>query len=162
MVLDWRWPGAPRCPGRGTCLADHILRHGGNSNNRLSLCAHQTAWPTASRVHTFQYPRATSPRVRSTQNVIAPDAALDRLMKGNDRYVQGVSRRHDFAHEREALVASAEFFWCWLPRPRKWQKRRPMPKRIIPEHPVVWWRHGGGVRAKFAHVIPHCLCCSLE
>jgi hypothetical protein len=29
------------------------------------------------------------------QNVIAPDAALDRLMKGNDRYVQGVSRRHD-------------------------------------------------------------------
>ena len=36
------------------------------------------------------------------QNVIAPDAALDRLMKGNDRYVQGVSRRHDFAHEREA------------------------------------------------------------
>jgi len=25
-----------------------------------------------------------------TQNVIAPDAALDRLMKGNDRYVQGV------------------------------------------------------------------------
>ena len=23
-------------------------------------------------------------------------------MKGNDRYLQGVSRRHDFAHEREA------------------------------------------------------------
>ena len=37
------------------------------------------------------------------QNVIAPDAALDRLMKGNGRYVQGVSRRHDFLHEREAL-----------------------------------------------------------
>jgi len=37
------------------------------------------------------------------QNVIAPDAALDRLMKGNSRYVAGVSIRHDFAHEREAL-----------------------------------------------------------
>jgi carbonic anhydrase len=37
------------------------------------------------------------------QNVISPDAALDRLMKGNERYVDGVSRRHDFKHEREAL-----------------------------------------------------------
>src|ERR1700732_4943337 len=37
------------------------------------------------------------------QNVIAPDAALDRLMKGNSRYVTGVSIRHDFTHEREAL-----------------------------------------------------------
>jgi carbonic anhydrase len=38
------------------------------------------------------------------QNAISPDAALDRLMKGNKRYVEGVSRRHDFTHEREALV----------------------------------------------------------
>jgi carbonic anhydrase len=44
------------------------------------------------------------------QNVIAPDAALDRLMKGNDRYVQGVSRRHDFAHEREALAGGQNSF----------------------------------------------------
>ena len=38
------------------------------------------------------------------QNVIPPAAALDRLMKGNARYVDGVSRRHDFTHEREALA----------------------------------------------------------
>src|ERR1700744_5627920 len=38
------------------------------------------------------------------QNDIPPDAALDRLMKGNARYVEGVSRRHDFKSEREALV----------------------------------------------------------
>ncbi|MDA9436480.1 carbonic anhydrase [Bradyrhizobium sp. CCBAU 51627] len=38
------------------------------------------------------------------QNVLSPDAALKRLMEGNARYVAGVSRRHDFAHEREALV----------------------------------------------------------
>jgi carbonic anhydrase len=37
------------------------------------------------------------------QNVLSPDAALERLMKGNARYVDGVSRRHDFKHEREAL-----------------------------------------------------------
>ena len=38
------------------------------------------------------------------QNVLSPDAALKRLMDGNLRYVEGVSRRHDFKHEREALV----------------------------------------------------------
>jgi hypothetical protein len=38
------------------------------------------------------------------QNELPPDAALDRLMKGNVRYVDGVSRRHDFKAEREALV----------------------------------------------------------
>ena len=38
------------------------------------------------------------------QNAISPDEALDRLMKGNARYVEGVSRRHDFKHEREALT----------------------------------------------------------
>jgi len=37
------------------------------------------------------------------QNVISPDPALDRLMNGNSRYVAGVSIRHDFRHEREAL-----------------------------------------------------------
>jgi carbonic anhydrase len=43
---------------------------------------------------------ATTPK---PENVLAPEAALERLMKGNARYVEGVSRRHDFKHEREAL-----------------------------------------------------------
>ena len=38
------------------------------------------------------------------QNVLSPDASLERLLKGNSRYVEGVSLRHDFKHEREALV----------------------------------------------------------
>src|SRR4030088_2500115 len=38
------------------------------------------------------------------QNEISPAAALERLMKGNARYVDGDSRRHDFKREREALV----------------------------------------------------------
>jgi carbonic anhydrase len=38
------------------------------------------------------------------QNVVSPDASLERLLKGNTRYVEGVSLRHDFRHEREALA----------------------------------------------------------
>jgi carbonic anhydrase len=38
------------------------------------------------------------------QNVLSPDAALDRLMRGNKRYMEGLAKRHDFAHEREALT----------------------------------------------------------
>jgi carbonic anhydrase len=38
------------------------------------------------------------------ENIVSPDGALDLLMKGNGRYVEGVSRRHDFKHEREALT----------------------------------------------------------
>src|ERR1700684_4534894 len=38
------------------------------------------------------------------QNILSPDASLERLLKGNARYVEGVSLRHDFKHEREALA----------------------------------------------------------
>jgi carbonic anhydrase len=44
------------------------------------------------------------------ENVLSPDGALDRLMAGNRRYVDGVSRRHDFKHEREALSAGQNPF----------------------------------------------------
>jgi len=37
------------------------------------------------------------------QNVLSPDASLERLMKGNVRYIEGAANRHDFKHEREAL-----------------------------------------------------------
>ena len=47
---------------------------------------------------------AASPKAPpKPQNVLSPDAALERLLDGNARYVEGVSRRHDFKHEREAL-----------------------------------------------------------
>ena len=38
------------------------------------------------------------------QNVLSPDQALDRLMQGNRRYVDGNMRRHDFITERPALA----------------------------------------------------------
>jgi carbonic anhydrase len=44
------------------------------------------------------------------QNVISPDEALDRLMKGNRRYVSGNMRRHNFIAERSALAAGQNPF----------------------------------------------------
>ena len=38
------------------------------------------------------------------ENVLTPNAALERLMKGNDRYVKGKMKRHDFIAERPALA----------------------------------------------------------
>jgi carbonic anhydrase len=38
------------------------------------------------------------------QNVLSPDAALERLMDGNKRYVEGLTKRYDLAREREALT----------------------------------------------------------
>ena len=37
-------------------------------------------------------------------NVLTPDNALNELMKGNARYVKGLTRRHDFRSERAALA----------------------------------------------------------
>src|ERR1700688_2583723 len=51
-------------------------------------------------------PRAWAAPVKTPpkpENVLTPDAALDRLMAGNRRYIEGLTRRHDFKHEREAL-----------------------------------------------------------
>ena len=44
------------------------------------------------------------------ENVLSPDAALKRLLKGNERYVEGVTRRHDFQREREVLVGGQNPF----------------------------------------------------
>ncbi|MBV8224002.1 MAG: carbonic anhydrase [Verrucomicrobia bacterium] len=38
------------------------------------------------------------------QNVLSPNAALHRLMEGNDRYVEGKMKPHDFISERRSLA----------------------------------------------------------
>ena len=48
--------------------------------------------------------KETKPPPKKQQNILSPDASLERLLKGNTRYVEGVSLRHDFKHEREALA----------------------------------------------------------
>lgn len=54
--------------------------------------------------------RAEEPTVPRPQNVISPEAALKRLMAGNERYIQGVAKRHDFVAERQALVGGQNPF----------------------------------------------------
>ena len=44
------------------------------------------------------------------QNIVSPDGALELLHKGNTRYVDGVTKRHDFKHEREPLVSGQNPF----------------------------------------------------
>ncbi|HET6474191.1 MAG TPA: carbonic anhydrase, partial [Pseudomonadales bacterium] len=44
------------------------------------------------------------------ENVLTPDAAFERLVQGNARYVDGVAKRHDFKAEREALVGGQNPF----------------------------------------------------
>ena len=44
------------------------------------------------------------------QNLITPDLALQRLMEGNQRYITGESKTHDFKDEREALVSGQNPF----------------------------------------------------
>lgn len=39
------------------------------------------------------------------QNELTPEAALNEIMQGNRRYVQGITKRHDFSADRAALVA---------------------------------------------------------
>ena len=44
------------------------------------------------------------------QNVLTPDEALARLKKGNQRYIDGEMKRHDFATERGALAGGQNPF----------------------------------------------------
>jgi carbonic anhydrase len=44
------------------------------------------------------------------ENVLSPEDSLKRLLTGNDRYVAGEMRRHDFKHEREALAGGQNPF----------------------------------------------------
>eukprot|EP01038_Epipyxis_sp_PR26KG_P000245 gene245-353_t len=56
----------------------------------------------ASLVHAAPTPKAA--------NDLNSEQALKRLMEGNQRYADGVTKRHDFMHEREALVGGQNPF----------------------------------------------------
>lgn len=55
-------------------------------------------------------PERTEATPPKPENVLSPDQSLARLMAGNQRYRQGVSKRHDFLAEREALVGGQNPF----------------------------------------------------
>jgi carbonic anhydrase len=91
-------------------MCKHCLvpRHTGVS--RRSLVTFTAAAVAAAAIGPMHAADAKAKAVPKPQNVLSPDAALDRLMKGNSRYVNGDSHRHDFAHEREALSAGQNPF----------------------------------------------------
>jgi carbonic anhydrase len=81
---------------RGHCSRRAVLRFAATSAIGLALAGSGSAKEAK-----------TPPK---PQNILSPDASLKRLRKGNQRYVDGVSRRHDFKHEREALVGGQNPF----------------------------------------------------
>lgn len=52
----------------------------------------------------------TPASVPKPTNDLSPPLALQRLMEGNQRYADGVTKRHDFMSEREALVGGQNPF----------------------------------------------------
>jgi carbonic anhydrase len=83
------------------CRADEAMLFAATSRRRLLQSVGGAAVGLALGSPAFAKDTKALPK---PQNELPPDAALDRLMKGNVRYVDGVSRRHDFKIEREALV----------------------------------------------------------
>ena len=53
----------------------------------------------------YRRPRKQEAAPPKPENVMTPDAAMARLMEGNQRYQKGIAKRHDFIAEREALIA---------------------------------------------------------
>jgi carbonic anhydrase len=80
--------------------ADTTLQHALIARRSLLRFAAAAAAGVAVAPRAFAAGPKTPPK---PENVVSPDDALHRLMAGNARYVDGVSRRHDFRHEREAL-----------------------------------------------------------
>jgi carbonic anhydrase len=80
--------------------ATQKVREGGGFARRHFLAAAAAAASLAAAPRAFAAGPKKPPK---PENVMTPDAALERLMHGNTRYVEGVSKRHDFKHEREVL-----------------------------------------------------------
>ena len=83
----------------------NFLRLAGMSAGALLLAgALPGPWTNASEAAEADAP-APKP-----QNLITPDQALQRLLEGNQRYINGESKTHDFKDEREALVSGQNPF----------------------------------------------------
>ena len=86
------------CQKCDVSLANHLS--GVPRRNFLKLAATAAATLAISR-HALAAEKAVPPKA---SNVLSPDAALERLIRGNSRYVNGAMKSHDFIAERPALV----------------------------------------------------------
>ena len=88
----------------------HNAAHGfAPTRRRLLMTASAIGLSLASTARARQTKKETNEPPKP-QNVVSPDAALKRLMAGNERYVVGDSLRHDFRHGREALLGGRNPF----------------------------------------------------
>jgi carbonic anhydrase len=81
------------------CRPSSLLSFAPTRRAALLFAASGIALPLAKMARAKEAKKPPKP-----ENVVSPDAALERLEEGNERYVEGVARRHDFKHEREALA----------------------------------------------------------
>jgi carbonic anhydrase len=77
--------------------AQHFVAPRLSRRRILQFGAFLAAAPSAGRA-------ASSGPPPKPSNVLTPDAALTTLMRGNTRYVDGLTRRHDFRSERDILA----------------------------------------------------------
>lgn len=76
-------------------------------SRRSFAFAATAALALASSTGALAAPKKAPPK---PENVIAPDAALERLMQGNGRYVKGLTKRYDFRQERKLLATGQNPF----------------------------------------------------
>jgi carbonic anhydrase len=82
--------------------SDHSRNHSPDLARRTFLkLASAVAFSSAFSIRSEAAESGAPPK---PHNVLSPKEALDRLMAGNDRYVKGITKRHDFISERPALT----------------------------------------------------------
>lgn len=94
------------------CQSHESLHKSDSSSRRrfLQLAGTSAGALMFSAVLPEQMARAAEPVTPKPQNALDPEQALKRLMAGNDRYMEGVTKRHDFLAEREALAGGQNPF----------------------------------------------------
>src|SRR5215469_14363931 len=81
---------------------DHLAIHSTNLARRSFLRLASAAAVSFGFLTRSQAAESNAPP--KPQNVLSPKEALERLMEGNDRYVEGKMKPHDFISERPALA----------------------------------------------------------
>lgn len=77
----------------------------GFAPSRRGLLLGASAMLVSGIAHAKENEKKEKKKPPKPENVVSPDAALERLKEGNERYVEGVTRRYDFRYERKALAS---------------------------------------------------------
>src|SRR5262249_11250598 len=81
---------------------DHSAIHSSNLGRRSFLRLATAAALSSGFLTRSQAAESNAPP--KPENALSPKEALERLMEGNDRYVEGKMKPHDYISERPALA----------------------------------------------------------